>query len=192
MLEACAGLETRAVAGTAPPHGAGLFELSGLMPAAATLHVAALGSSLCRLVDPSEIAEPCGSGLLRVAAANDESLVCDADQAAATQVALSFDALGLRLLALDCAPCAELSLAAFLGEQRRTCDSDVELPGSNARTELRGGGARDALHRSEGQMDPLAAVSVSPDYEDVAVAMGARLVVPVGLALAHLGWLGDV
>lgn len=164
LLLACAGVDSRFVA-RGPRHAPGLFELSVLLEARSLPHVVALGESFCRMVDGGQVGAP-EEGRMQVAAVADDGLVCDADVSAAAAIVSDFRALGLRLRALDCGPCARLNLAAFLGEQARPADAPAQL-------------------------DPLAAVSVAPEVEEDALRMGARLVVPVGLALEYLGWLGD-
>jgi hypothetical protein len=82
-----------------------------------------------------------------------------ADEAAVVQAASLFRRAQLRLLALDCEPCALASLADALGS------GDVE-------------GAR---------RQHLSAVSVLPESETAAEALGEDLAVPVGLAVAWFG-----
>lgn len=82
-----------------------------------------------------------------------------ADEGAVAQAASLFRRAGLRLLALDCEPCALASLADALG----TNDAD---------------GAR---------RQHLSAVAVLPESEKSAEALGDDLAVPVGLAVAWFG-----
>ena len=173
LMLACAGLDGRAF-GRKALHGAGLLELSMAVQSRSLAHVAALDGEFCRVFEQEGTAAACEEGHVRVAADCDNGLVCDADATVATAIALSFRVLGLSLTAIDCAPCAERNLAAFLGEQA------VATPGVD-------GLANTAAPR----LDPLAAVSVAPETEEDALRMGARLAVPVGLALGHLGWLGN-
>jgi hypothetical protein len=163
LIEACAGVDCLSV-GRRPPHAAGIFDLAGLVSARGLGHVAALGPTLSQLASVEGGPQEPVAGRIRVAVPRADGLLCDADEAAATGIAESFRVLGYRLIALDCAACAELSLTAFLGDHT---NADQSTP------------------------DPLAAVAVSPEFEETAVAMGERLAVPVGLALEHLGWLGD-
>ena len=164
ILLDCAGLESRSIA-RSTGYGAGLSELVSVLQVYPLRHVAALAEPLCRAsaADPGAEAPP---GRIIVASRGGSRLICDADAQVARSVALNFRRLGLRLCALDCEVCARASLAAFLGETARGDE-----------------GCRD--------LDPLAAVSVAPEIEADALRMGARLAVPVGLALGYLGWLVD-
>ena len=81
--------------------------------------------------------------------------------------AQSFRAADLRLAALTTERVARASLARFLGESR-------------------GQGEGRSL-----AADPLAAVSVAPDCEPTAAALGELLAVPVGMALAAFGMVEE-
>jgi hypothetical protein len=168
LLLACAGLDGHAV-GRKALHGAGLFELSMAVQSRSLAHVAALDREFCRVFEQDGSVAACEQGHVRVGTDSDNGLVCDADAAAATAIEVSFRTLDLRLTAMDCAPCAERNLASFLGEQGADVPANTAAP----------------------RLDPLAAVSVAPEIEEDALRMGARLAVPVGLALGHLGWLGN-
>lgn len=173
LLLACAGLDGQAV-GRKTVHGAGLFELSMAVQSRSLAHVAALDREFCRVFEQDGSVAACEQGHVRVGTDSDSGLVCDADAAAAKAIEVSFRTLGLRLTAMDCAPCAERNLASFLGEQAAAAPG-TDVPANTAAPRL----------------DPLAAVSVAPEIEEDALRMGARLAVPVGLALGHLGWLGN-
>ena len=80
----------------------------------------------------------------------------------------SFRAAELRLVALTVEPAARASLARFLGEARALAPNERSLAG-----------------------DPLAAVSVAPDCEAGAAALGELLSVPVGMALSAFGMVED-
>jgi hypothetical protein len=173
LLLACAGLDGRAI-GKKAPHGAGLFELSMAVQSRSLAHVAALDGVFCRVFEQDAADAACEQGRVRVAADTDNGLVCDADVVVAMAIAASFRRLGLSLTAIDCAPCAERSLASFLGQQAAATV-----------------GAGAVVNAAASRLDPLAAVSVAPEIEEDALRMGERLAVPVGLALGHLGWLGN-
>jgi len=79
----------------------------------------------------------------------------------------TFRAAELRLVALTTEPAARASLARFLGEARVVAN-ERSLAG-----------------------DPLAAVSVAPDCETQAAALGELLSVPVGTALSAFGMIED-
>ena len=76
----------------------------------------------------------------------------------------AFRAAELRLIALTTEPAARASLVRFLGEARALATSERSLAG-----------------------DPLAAVSVAPDCESQAAALGELLSVPIGMALSAFG-----
>ena len=80
----------------------------------------------------------------------------------------TFRAAKLRLVALTTEPAARASLARFLGEARALAANERSLAG-----------------------DPLAAVSVAPDCETQAAALGELLSVPVGTALSAFGMIED-
>jgi hypothetical protein len=78
-----------------------------------------------------------------------------------------FRGAGLRLVALDCADCALMTLAMYLG---RGSDADLAATLEDAHA-----------------LDPLTAVSVAPECERAAAHAADVLAVPVGLALARFG-----
>lgn len=201
VLEACAASYSPPVAGAV--FASGLVEVAWVLGCERYVHVAALAAGFCRMeVAPVEevrsrlrsrrSASPDsrpGAGLpgaLAVQAVRESppaSLAADgpvpgtdrrerrgavsggagvrvwADEAAVAQAASLFRRAQLRLLALDCEPCALASLADALGS------GDVD-------------GAR---------RQHLSAVSVLPESETAAEALGEDLAVPVGLAVAWFG-----
>jgi|GEM_PF-1673801 len=85
----------------------------------------------------------------------------------------------LRLLALDCEACALVTLADTLGV---SAPDQGHLYPSSAQP-----ASRQPLVGQSRSAQPLAAVSVSPEAETAAHALGDDLAVPVGLALAWFG-----
>jgi hypothetical protein len=204
VLEACAASYSPPVAGAV--FAAGVVELAWVLGCERFVHVAALASGFCRVeasppeasrprrrsrrharhetLSPGDVALP-GSLAVTVAreAAASPGAATEAtdterqrserrgavsgghgvrvwaDEGAVAQAASLFRRAQLRLIALDCEPCALASLADALG----TSDAD---------------GAR---------RQPLAAVSVLPESESAAEALGEDLAVPVGLAVAWFG-----
>lgn len=168
VLEACAASYSAAVEGSrfAP----GLLEIAWVLGCEDHVHVAALAAPYCRLesaeaeagaspagVAPSAGAPAAGEKVAAVRGA--EGLRVCADAVAVSQAAAMFRRARLRLVALDCEPCALASLADALGS------GDAE-------------GAR---------RQHLSAVAVMPESESSAEALGEDLAVPVGLAVAWLG-----
>lgn len=106
---------------------------------------------------------------------------------AVSQAQALFRRARLRLLALDCEACALVTLADTLGtaspplwpEAFSSTASGVQATAAHAT----------AAHATASQPSPqpLAAVSVSPEAERAAHALGDDLAVPVGLALAWFG-----
>ncbi len=159
---------------------AGLLETARAAGALELPQVAYLGEPVCRLLASTDAAaqgavafnEGQGEteGPLRVALRDDPQALVLVEPAALTETAALFTAARLRLVWLDCAGCALASLAEFLG-----CE-----PADGT-----GAGERSA------RLDPLAAVSVHPRCEDLAVALGDELAVPVGGALERFGTASD-
>jgi hypothetical protein len=184
VLEACAASYSPPVAGAV--FAAGVVELAWVLGCERFVHVAALASGFCRVeasppeasrprrrsrrharhetLSPGDVALP-GSLAVRQrserrgAVSGGHGVRVWADEGAVAQAASLFRRAQLRLIALDCEPCALASLADALG----TSDAD---------------GAR---------RQPLAAVSVLPESESAAEALGEDLAVPVGLAVAWFG-----
>lgn len=200
VLEACAASYSPPVTGAV--FAAGVVEVAWVLGCERYVHVAALASGFCRVeASPPEaprsrrrsrrramhatpspgdapLPESLAITVVREAAASPEAPEEErkrserrgavsgghgvrvwADEGAVAQAASLFRRAQLRLIALDCEPCALASLADALG----TSDAD---------------GAR---------RQPLAAVSVLPDSESAAEALGEDLAVPVGLAVAWFG-----
>ena len=167
LLEACAASYAAALPGTC--FAPGLLDVAIALDCRRESHVAALGAAFCRVEEaddaparrgpwrrfrrPREGESP-GQRVGVVSGA--DGLRVRADEAAVSQAAALFRGARLRLVALDCEPCALGSLAEMLGAP------DVE-----------------AAHRQA-----LSAVAVVPEAEAAAVALGEDLAVPVGLALA--------
>lgn len=191
VLEACAASYSSPVAGAGPaplpgpgtglavtgPAGAatlrasktagsrfapGVVEVAWVLGCEKLVHVAALASSFCRMVDaddgdeaaldeelPGRVGAVAGAGNLRVWA----------EEAAVAQAASLFRRAQLRLLALDCEPCALASLAAALGV------AEVE----------------------HARRQHLSAVALLPEASQAAEALGRDLAVPVGLAVSWFG-----
>ncbi len=209
LLEACAA--SYAHGGPPSLFAPGIVELAWLLGADRFGHVAALAAPFCtidragetRVRRGSAAASPVGETMVadggavvadgaeptaaeRVAnikvAAGDSAnsgLRVRAQLRAVSQAQGLFRRAGLRLLALDCEACALVTLADTLGA---SSPSLVPSPGSSAHSSLRQSpGAQLASPQ------PLAAVSVSPEAERAAHALGDDLAVPVGLALAWFG-----
>jgi hypothetical protein len=200
VLEACAASYSPPVAGAL--FASGVVEVAWVLGCERYVHVAALAAGFCRMEavpveearsrrrtrrGGSPDARPAGGlpGALAVQSVSESSaslaagapVPCAdrrerrgavsgaagvrvwADEAAVAQVANLFRRAQLRLLALDCEPCALASLADALGS------GDAE-------------GAR---------RQHLSAVSVLPESETAAEALGEDLAVPVGLAVAWFG-----
>jgi hypothetical protein len=173
LLVACATLvldETPGASDFAP----GLLETASAADTLALPHVAALDDAWCRVEASTEDA---ATGLL-LAGATDSTLVevqgrpelrVIASPTATARAAERFHAARLRLIALDCAGCALLSLASSLG---RASATEAAAVIEEAKT-----------------LDPLTAVSVAPECEAAAARAAEALAVPIGLALAHFGGL---
>ncbi len=202
VLEACAASYSPPVDGAV--FAAGVVEVAWVLGCERFVHVAALASGFCRVEaappevgisrrrsrrrsmagaaahDAAAIPDSLAAAVVREAAAAQEVPVGGssrdkpqrrgavtggsgvrvwADEGAVAQAASLFRRAQLRLIALDCEPCALASLADALGT------SDAE-------------GAR---------RQHLAAVSVLPESESAADALGEDLAVPVGLAVAWFG-----
>jgi hypothetical protein len=199
VLEACAASYSPPVAGAV--FASGVVEVAWVLGCERYVHVAALAAGFCRMEaappdperrrrrarraagsdarhaaglpdalamqavreSPASIAEgahPAADRCERRGAVSGGAGVrVWADEGAVAQAAGLFRRAQLRLLALDCEPCALASLADALGS------GDVE-------------GAR---------RQHLSAVSVLPESETAAEALGEDLAVPVGLAVAWFG-----
>jgi hypothetical protein len=195
VLEACAASYSSPVAGAV--FAAGVVEVAWVLGCERYVHVAALATGFCRVeaapaetarprrrsrryaAPPLDIMEPPASLAVtgvrespaadaavsgetaqrRGAVSGGAGIRVWADEGAVAQAASLFRRAQLRLIALDCEPCALASLADALG----TGDA---------------GGAR---------RQHLAAVSVLPESEAAAEALGEDLAVPVGLAVAWFG-----
>jgi hypothetical protein len=147
----------------------GLLETAAAANALRLPHVAALDREWCRV-------EPRGQGpsgedidAVHVEVDGSPDLRAIVARPAVVRTAGRFRSAGLRLVSLDCADCALLSLARYLGRAAEA------------------GEARAAEETSA--LDPLTAVSVSPECEVSAARAAELLVVPVGLALARFGLL---
>jgi len=147
----------------------GLLETAADVRALDLVHVAALDRAYCRLADAKAATE-------REAASTEEvsvpvqgrpDLRVIASRVAITSAVRRFESARLQLVALDAAPCALLNLAQHLARTTR-----AELSG-----ELADGA----------DLDPLTAVSVTPDCESTAARLARVLGVPVGLALGRFG-----
>jgi hypothetical protein len=178
VLEACAASYGRPISGSC--FAPGVIEVSWVLGADREAHVAALAAPFCRIdaaaaqaafgeaahaaFDPPEAdgpagaAEDAGERLATVRGAASGFKV-RAHEGAVAQAAAMFRRARLRLVALDCEPCAIATLAEALG----TGDP---------------GGAR---------RQHLSAVTVMPDCEAAAEALGEDLAVPVGLAISWFG-----
>jgi len=131
-----------------------------------------------------EASRACGVGtrlhvaaldVAHLGAAGPDAIELDADsgrlcvaRAAIDRAVWTFRAAELRLVALTVEPIARASLARFLGEARSLAPNERSLAG-----------------------DPLAAVSVAPDCETQAAALGELLSVPVGMALSAFGMVEE-
>jgi hypothetical protein len=149
----------------------GLLDTSQAVACDELRHVAALDATLARLIDSADGAGLAEDAVATAAAAggDDGGLVLRpvsgagwtaepmvaAERWAVEATVAAFERAGLVLESLDAAACAEATVADLLG-----------LPLSSP-------------------LDPLAAVSVAPECEQAALALGVDLVVPVGLALAR-------
>jgi len=162
LLLGCASVEQRAQLPTAP-FAAGLIEAARATSTLTVNHVVALDEHYCRLL-PVEQASVDSVAVLGCAGLAAQTAVATV----AALVELFADAQ-LRLLAVDSAECARMSLRQFLG-------------GGGGHGDESGGSAR---------ADPLAAVSVLPQCEAAASELAALLAVPVGTALGWYGLIGD-
>ena len=170
VLEACAASYSAPVAGSC--FAPGVIEVAWVLGCDRHAHVAALAASFCR-VEACEAQPAPRSRGRRASPAADESSGTErrgvisgadglrvwAEEGAVAQAAGLFRRARLRLVALDCEPCALSSLSDVLG----TSDTD---------------GAR---------RQHLSAVAVLPESESAAEALGNDLAVPVGLAVAWFG-----
>ena len=168
LLEACAASYAAALPGAC--FAPGLLELAMVLEAGRDAHVAALGAVHCRVeqdaaapsrrgpwrrLRSSPRAEaPSGQRVGVVSGA--EGVRVQADENAVAQAAGLYRSCRLRLVALDCEPCALASLVDVLGA------GDVQAARRQA----------------------LSAVAVLPTAETAAEALGEDLAVPIGLALA--------
>jgi len=192
LLEACAASYARAAAGFC--FAPGIAEVAAALGVEKQAHVAALGASFCRLretaASPAAAATEAGRPRRAdseqeeervVAVLGREGLAVHAESRAVLQAAHLFRRSGLHLLALDCEPCAMASLAEFLGTDPGAANAP-ELVLDSA--PLTGAFAENPTRRQA-----LSAVSVRPEAERAAEALGEDLAVPVGLAVAWFGAL---
>ncbi|HXC51030.1 MAG TPA: hypothetical protein VN634_09125 [Candidatus Limnocylindrales bacterium] len=181
VLEACAASYAPPVAGSC--FAPGVIEVAWVLGCERDPHIAALAAPFCRVdsaasgqapvdddleCEEAENVEPNArygealpqraERLAAVTGAQDGTRVW-AQEGAVAQAAAVFRRARLRLIALDCEPCVLLSLSAALGT------GDVL-------------GAR---------RQHLSAVSVLPESEAAAEALGEDLAVPVGLAVSWFG-----
>jgi hypothetical protein len=149
----------------------GLLETATAAAALGLPQVAALDRAWCRIArrrgatedtDADDVAEA-----VYVDVRGADGLRAFAAKAAIANAEARFRGAGMRLVALDCADCALLTLAAYLG---RGSDADVTATIEDAHA-----------------LDPLTAVSVAPECERAAAHAADVLAVPVGLALARFG-----
>jgi len=167
VLEACAASYAPPVAGSC--FAPGVIEVAWVLGCERRVHVAALAASLCRMEACDELAAQAPAagdeavasrpGQRRGSVSGSDGVGVWADESAVAQAGGVFRRAGLRLIALDCEPCAIASLSEALGT------SDAE-------------GAR---------RQHLSAVAVLPDCESAAEALGDDLAVPVGLAVSWFG-----
>jgi hypothetical protein len=143
------------------PFAPGLLEAASVVGASDLRHAVALDAPHCRVGGPGTT-DLVDESLRSVAVEGDPGLQVYADPTAVTALCRLFEAARLRLVSVDCAPCARLTLDRYLG------------PGSGG-----------SVH------DPLTAASVSPECELTAAAMAAELTVPVGLAVGYWGLVAD-
>ena len=149
----------------------GLLETAAAAAALRVPHVAALDREWCRLDfgDESRAARRAASDDPAAATVDLDGGVVVASRTAVVRAAERFRSAGLRLASLDCADCALINLATYLG---RASDSDAAHAIEEAST-----------------LDPLTAVSVAPECEASAARAADSLAVPVGLALLRFGLL---
>jgi hypothetical protein len=174
VLEACAASYSPPVPGGS--FAPGVIEVAWVLGCERLIHVAALAATFCRVEAqeaesveaprrrrrqraPEDAVEVEGVSRRRGAVSGVDGVGVWADEGAVAEAAALFRRARLHLLALDCEPCALASLADALG----TSDPD---------------GAR---------RQHLSAVSILPESESAAEALGDDLAVPVGLAVAWFG-----
>jgi len=172
LLEACAGSYAAKLPGAC--FAPGVLEVAMVLECRREAHVAALSEGYCRLEQSGETApfrrrgpwrrfraagEAGGEGGRVGVVSGADGVRVRADERAVAEAAALFRNARLRLVALDCEPCALASLAEVLGT------SDPLAARSQA----------------------LSAVAVTPEAETAAEALGDDLAVPVGLALAWFG-----
>jgi hypothetical protein len=151
----------------------GLLETATAASALGLPQVAALDREWCRIrarggaTRATETSEDAAADVVTIDVHGADGLRAFAAQAAIANADARFRGAGLRLVALDCADCAFLTLAMYLG---RGADADVAATIEDAHT-----------------IDPLTAVSVAPECERAAAHAADVLAVPVGLALARFG-----
>ncbi|HYB98475.1 MAG TPA: hypothetical protein VEC57_05005 [Candidatus Limnocylindrales bacterium] len=159
----------------------GVVELSWVLGAERIPHVAALSASLCSLREDDAPAE---AETASVRVSGDGELRVHARAQAVHQAQALFRRARLHLMALDCEPCALRTLADVLGTGDDRNDGGRRvLAGAAATAAPAITGVAAAARRHQ----PLAAVSIRPDAEKAAHALGEDLAVPVGLALAWFG-----
>jgi hypothetical protein len=139
----------------------GLLEATVAAGACDLRHVVALDAPHC-CVGGTGSTGLARESLSLVSVEGDPELQVYADPTAVAALCRLFEAARLRLVSVDCAPCARLTLDRYLGP-------------------VGGGSAH----------DPLTAVSVSPESELTAAAIATELAVPVGLAVGYWGLVSD-
>lgn len=138
---------------------AGVIEAARAVCALRLDNVVALDDPYCRLVSADS------AGAESVPVAGRTGMMVQAAATTVTSVVDLFADAQLRLVAIDSAECARISLAEFLGS-----DGDASVQSSLA--------------------DPLAAVTVLPECETVASELASLLAVPVGAALSWYRLVG--
>ncbi len=161
LLVACATVLTEAQTPLLP-FAPGVLEAARVVGATGLRHAVALDAPHCRVMQRQACSDD-ATPLASVAVLGDSSLEAVADPEAVLALRGLFAMARLRLVAVDCAPCALLNLERYLGAS-----------GTNAAAP-----------------DPLTAISVSPECEAVATTITRELAVPVGLALGHCGLVAD-
>jgi hypothetical protein len=173
LLVSCAALaldEAPSAADFAP----GLLETATAAGALGLPQVAALDREWSRIGVPGNASAAAGAppdgddaDVVAVDVYGAERLRAFAPRVAIANAETRFRGAGLRLVALDCADCALLTLAMYLG---RGSETDIVATIEDAQA-----------------LDPLTAVSVAPECERAAAHAADVLSVPVGLALARFG-----
>ncbi len=180
LLRACTVVEA-AAASAGPLFAPGLLETALVLGSRSLANLAALDDVYARVIrdDDEQDVAPAGrvsgaappQATMRVQVQGADGWCVEASGAAVEEARRLFEEAHLKLVSLDCYACALANLGAVLGDGEPSFDAAPS--GSSAAA-----------------LDPLAAVSVTPEAEDTAVALGPLLTVPVGLALAAFDCLG--